>query len=143
MTNLGVVHAVNGQTYSSDLNSIQTGGDSVVKAYFVLKDTNELQPYFEIISQILSHTVTFTLHATDGTKIEVHQNLLAYVIWMCFKTPAIEKKNWMVNNTFYEQDRVISPRRFVNRCALAPAGRSSSSYMLLSFHDSYCINELV
>ena len=127
--------------YSSDFNSTDRG--SVVKAYFVLKDTNELQPYFGIISQTIFQTVTFTLHATDGTKNEVHQNLLAYVTWMCFKTPAIEKKNWMLNNTFYEQDRVISPRRFVNRCALAPAGRNSSSYMLLSFHDSYCINKLV
>jgi len=72
--------------------------------------------------------VTFTLHTTtDGTKTEVHENLLAYVTWMCFKIPAIEKKTGlhMVNNAFYEQDRVISPRRFVNLCALA--GKNSSS----------------
>jgi len=31
---------VNGQTYSSDFNSTDRG--SVVKAYFVLKDTNEI-----------------------------------------------------------------------------------------------------
>ena len=65
LTNLGIVHAVNGQTYSSDFNSTDRG--SVVKAYFVLKDTNELQPYFGIISQIVFQTVTFTLHTTDGT----------------------------------------------------------------------------
>ena len=77
----------------------------------------------ELSISIFKLFVTFTVHTTDGTKNEVHQNLLAYVTWMCFKTPEIEKKNWMVNNTFYEQDRVRSPRRFVNRCALAPAGK--------------------
>ena len=35
---------VNGQTYSSDFNSTDRG--SVVKAFFVLKDSNELHPYF-------------------------------------------------------------------------------------------------
>ena len=119
---------VNGQTYSSVFNSTDRG--SVVKAYFVLKDTTELQPYFGIIKFFFKLYVTFTLHTIDGTKNEVHENLLAYVTWMCFKTPAIEKKTglYMGNNAFYEQDRVISPRRFVNRCALAPARRNSSSY---------------
>ena len=123
---------VNGQNYSSDFNSTDRG--SVVKAYFVLKDTNELQPYFGIVKFFFKLYITFTLHTTtDGTKTEVHENLLAYVTWMCFKTPAIEKKTGlhMVNNAFYEQDRVISPRRFVNRCALAPAGKSSSSYYVI------------
>ena len=35
---------VNGQTYSSDFNSTDRG--SVVKAFFVLKDSNEHHPYF-------------------------------------------------------------------------------------------------
>ena len=123
---------VNGQTYSSDFNSTDRG--SVVKAYFVLKDTNELQPYFGVVKFFFKLYVTFTLHTTtDGTKTEVHENLLAYVTWMCFKTPAIEKKTGlhMVNNAFDEQDRVISPRRFVNRCALAPAGKNSASYYVI------------
>ena len=86
---------VNGQTYSSDFNSTDRG--SVVKAYFVLKDTNELQPYFGIVKFFFKLYVTFTLHTTDGTKNEVHENLRAYVTWMCFKTPAIEKKNWTLH----------------------------------------------
>ena len=77
-----------------------------MKAYFVLKDTNELQPYFGVVKFFFKQYVTFTLHTTtDGTKTEVHGNLLAYV--------------------------VISPRRFVNRCALAPAGKNSSSYYVI------------
>ena len=86
---------VNGQTYSSDFNSTDRG--STVKAYFVLKDTNGLQPYFGCIKFFY---ITFTHHTTDGTKNEVHENLLAYVTWMCFKTLAIEKQTGldMVNN---------------------------------------------
>ena len=122
-------YTVNGQTYSSDFNSTDRG--SVVKAYFVLKDTNELQPYFGIIKFFFKLYVTSTLHTTDSTKNKVHENLLAYVTWMCFKTPAIENGLYMVNNAFYEQDRIISPRRFVNRCALAPAGRSNSLYYVI------------
>ena len=72
---------------SSDFNSTDRG--SVVK---VLKDTNELQPYFGIIKFFFKLYVTITLHTVDGTKNEVCENFLAYVTWMCFKTPALEKK---------------------------------------------------
>ena len=61
-------------------------------------------------SPILDVSISFSkcmlhLHiTTDGTKNEVHENLLAYVTWMCFKTLAIEKKTglYMANNEFYE-----------------------------------------
>ena len=50
---------VNGLTYSSDFNSTDRG--SVVKACFVLKDINELHPYFGSIKFFFKMHVTFTL----------------------------------------------------------------------------------
>ena len=43
-----------------------------------------------------------------------------------------EKKTglYMMNNAFYEQDRVISPRRFVNCCVLASTERNNSYYFV-------------
>ena len=126
--------AVNGQTYSSDFNSTDRG--SVVKALFVLKDSNELQPYFGIIRFFFKLCVTLTYDTSNGKKNEVFENSLAYVTWMCFKTPQIDKTTglYMVNDAFYEQDRVMSPRRFLNRCALAPTGRKGAA--------SYYVTEL-
>ena len=42
-----------------------------------------------------------------------------------------EKKTGLyMNNAFYEQDRVISPRRFVNCCVLASTERNNSYYFV-------------
>ena len=56
--------------------------------------------------------VALTYDTSNGKKNEVFENSLAYVTWMCFKTPQIDKTTglYMVNDTFYEQDRVMSPR---------------------------------
>ena len=96
---------VNGQTYSSDFNSTDRG--SLVKAFFVLKDSNELHPYFGIVRFFFRLCVTLTYDTSNGKKNEVFENSLAYVTWMCFKTPQIDKTTglYMVNDTFYEQDR--------------------------------------
>ena len=45
-------------TYSSDFNSTDRG--SVVKAFFVLKDSNELHPYFGIVRLFFRLCVTLT-----------------------------------------------------------------------------------
>ena len=52
-------------------------------------------------------------------------NDVAYVTWMAFKTPEKDKVSglYMVKNSFYQTDRIISPRRFINRCTLVPMGK--------------------
>ena len=56
---------------------------------------------------------------------------LAYVTWMNFTSPEKSSVNdlFMVKNTYYEKDRIISPRHFINRCALAPITGKSYNYI--------------
>ena len=44
-----------------------------------------------------------------------------------FKSPEHDKLSglYMVNKTFYHRDRIISPRRFLGRCALVEDKSSS------------------
>ena len=69
-------------------------------------------------------------------RMKVFESSLANVTSMCFKMPQIDKTTglYMVNDTFYEQDRATSPTRFFNRCALAPTGRKGA--------PSYYVTEL-
>ena len=60
-------------------------------------------------------------------------NDLAYVTWMASKTPEKDKVSglYMVKNSFYQTDRIISPRRFINRCTLVPMGEKVYMYNML------------
>ena len=119
--------AVNGQTFSSQYNS--TDRCSVVKAMFVIKETGELHPYFGIVLFFFKVCVTLK-HNQNGVN-PIEEKTLAYVAWMTFKSPERDKASglYMVNNTYYETDKIISPRRFVNRCTLARVRDSASYYV--------------
>ena len=85
---------------------------------------------------LYNHTNFRTIKALglkqDGLQEELKECIWSYVKWMCFKSPEIDKLSrlYMVSNKFYEQDRIISPRRFEGRCALAQAGKGSSFNVL-------------
>ena len=51
---------------------------------------------------------------------------------MSFKSPELDKLSglYMVSNKFYEQDKIISPRRFAGRSVLAQAGKGTSFYVV-------------
>ena len=114
---------VSDQIYSSEFNSTDRG--SIVKAMFVMKENNELHPYYGRIQFFFRIYITLR---QEGLQDEIKECILCYVKWMCFKSPEIDKssKHYMVSDKFYEQDRIISPRRFEGRCTLAPAGKGSS-----------------
>lgn len=116
---------VNGQTFSSDYSCTERG--SLVKALFVLEENSALHPYFGIVRFF------FQVHLKlkdnyNNTVIQDH--VLAYVTWMTFHSPEKDKISglFVVNNSYYERDRIVSPRRFIKRCTLVPVGKKSSSY---------------
>ena len=100
-----------------------------MKAMFVMKENNELHPYYGRIQFFFRIYITLR---QEGLQDEIKEYILCYVKWMCFKSPEIDKssKHYMVSDKFYEQDRIISPRRFEGRFTLAPAGKGSSFYVI-------------
>ena len=84
--------------------------------------------WFDSISKYTLHCNAISM----GLIKLMEDKLFAYVTWLVFRSPSKDKTSglFMVNNTFYERDRILSPRRFVNRCILAPvAGKTSSFYV--------------
>ena len=65
----------------------------------------------------------------DGQQEEIRECILSYIKWV---SPELDKLSglYMVSNTFYEQDKIISPRRFAGRCVLAQAGNGTSFYVV-------------
>ena len=112
---------VNGQKFSSDLNSTDRG--SIVKVMFADSD-DELCPYFGIvrfyfISTILVNNQPITHHLT-------------YVTWLKFKysTPDTLNHLYKVCKDFYCKDRIISPRRFLCRCVLISTKPAAPYYFV-------------
>ena len=120
-------YVVNDHMYSSEFNSTDRG--SIVKAMFVLKENNELHPYYGCIQIFFRICITLR---HDGQHEETRECIFSYVKWMSFKSPELDTLSglYMANNKFYEQDRIISPRRFAGRCVLAPTGKGSSFYVI-------------
>lgn len=101
---------VNGHTYSSDYNSTDRGISG--KTVFVLKDENELHPYFGVVRFFFRCYVRL-IFSMEGIENDVMKDtILAYVTWMTFAMPEINAMNglYVVKNSFYERDRIISPR---------------------------------
>ena len=65
---------VNGQTFFSDFNFTDRG--TVVMAFFVLKDSNELHPYFGIIRFFFRLCVALTYDTSNGKENEVPYPML-------------------------------------------------------------------
>ena len=118
---------INDHVYSSEFNSTDRG--SIVKAMFVLKENNELHPYYGCIQFFFRICITLR---HDGQQEEIRECILSYVKWVSFKSPELDKLSglYMVSNKFYEQDKIISPRRFAGRCVLAQAGKGISFYVV-------------
>lgn len=112
---------VNGQKFSSEFNSTERG--SVVKAMFV-DTTNNLIPYFGVVKYY------FTAIAIIDNCVKVHH--LAYMTWIKFRSddPEPLSQLYMVTNRYFKADRIISPRRFINRCVLVPPKADSSYYFV-------------
>ena len=119
---------VNGQVYSSEYNSTDRG--SIVKCMFVLKENNLLHPYFGVIHFFFKLYIILKCDNEGSVTTVMEEKCYCYVSWMTFKSPEKDVVSglYMVNNTFYGQDKIISPRRIVNRCILAPLGGNSSGY---------------
>ena len=94
----------------------------MVKAVFILKDENELQPFFGVVRFFFRCYVRLRFSVEEIENEVMKDTILAYVTWMTFATPEIDAMNGLcvVKNSFYERDRIISPRRFVSRCVPAP-----------------------
>ena len=88
---------------------------------FVLKENNELHPYYGYIRFFFRICITLR---HDGQQEEIWEFIFSYVEWMSFRSPELDKLSglYMVNNKFYEQDRIT---RFAGRCVLAPAEKGS------------------
>lgn len=113
---------VNGQTFSSNFNSTDRG--SIVKSMFVNR-SNKLDPYFGIIRFF------FSVRTVVQDQAKLHQ--FAYVTWLKFTAPELEPLSqlYTVNKEFYIADRILSPRRFLKRCALL-SPRISESFFFVS-----------
>ena len=121
---------VNGQVYSSEYNSTDRG--SIVKCMFVLKENNLVHPYFGVIHFFFKLYILLKYNNEGSVTTVMEEKCYCYVSWMTFKSPEKDAVSgfYMVNNTFYEQDKIISPRRIVNRCILAPLlGKRSGYYV--------------
>ena len=99
---------------------------------FVIKETGQLHPYLGVVRFFFKACVTLKENRNDVSVMNMEDKTLAYVTWMPFKSPEQDKASglYMVNNTYYETDKIISPRRFVNRCTLAKVRESGSYYVL-------------
>ena len=96
---------------------------------FVLKENNELHPYYGCI-QFSSESAS---HCDMMVSNKKYGNAYFHMFkWMSFKSYELDTLSGlhMVNNKFYEQDRITSPWRFAGRCVLAPAGKGSSFYVI-------------
>ena len=119
---------VNGQTFSSENNSTDRG--SVVKSMFALKESNDIHSYFGVVRFYFKVYFTLQCNINGINQTGMEDKVFAYVTWLTFRSPSKDKTSglFMVNNTFYERDRILSPRRFVNRCILAPVAWKTSSF---------------
>lgn len=110
---------VNGQKFSSDFNSTDRG--IVVKSMFVDR-YDDLKPYYGVVR------FYFTMTVVIKKKPKLHH--LSYVTWLKFhsQSPEPHSKLHLVTGNFYESDRIISPRRYLCRCVLAP--HKSSSFLV-------------
>lgn len=115
---------VNRQLFSSDYNSTDRG--ALVKVMFVMNDTNELHLYFGVVRFYFQ---IYIKHKNDTGKLQ--NCTLAYVTWMVFKSPEKDKLSdlYLVNDTFYQRDKIISPRKFISRCTLVRGEKKSSYYV--------------
>ena len=100
---------VNGQKFSSDLNSTDRG--SIVKVMFADID-DELSPYFGIVR------FYFTAIALVNQEPITHH--LTYVTWLKFRNTSPDPLCHLygVSKEVYQKDRIISPRRFLCRCVM-------------------------
>ena len=112
---------VNGQTFSSNLNS--TDRSCIVKSMFV-DNTNKLEPYFGIVRFF------FTVTPVIQGQPKFHN--LAYVTWLKFRgsTPEPLSHLHTVTKDLYLADRILSPRRFPRRCCLLSPQVSESFFFV-------------
>lgn len=113
---------VNGIKFSSEFNSTERG--SIVKAMFV-DINNDLIPYFGIVKFYFTVTALINQHPVTQK--------LAYVMWLKFKDSGPQPicKLYRVSKDFYQQDKIISPRRFLCRCVLVST-KPARPYFLVS-----------
>ena len=111
------------QLHTHQIITILTERGSIVKAMYVLSGTQELHPYYGIFFRITIRDKQLELENMEFI-------YLAYVTLINFKSPERDKLSglYMVNKTFYHRDRIISPRRFLGRCA--PVEDKSSSFFV-------------
>lgn len=116
--------SVNGLTLSSDLHG--SDRSSIVKAFFAVIDS-EPCPYFGIVRFFFKSTIIITDHVNHSDHTKSHD--LAYVQWFKFYCDFPDPL-FQVRDEFYEGDEILSPRRFVSRCALLKA-YSNNPYQLV------------
>lgn len=77
-----------------------------------MDNTNDLAPYFGIVRFYFTITVI--------VKHQPKHHYLSYVTWLKFRlhdTDPLSRLYWVTKDV-YQRDRIISPRRFLCRCAL-------------------------
>ena len=80
--------------------------------------------YFEITRSFFR----IIIKHKDSAKQDLPLKTWAYVTCMTFKTPEKDPHSglYMVNKSFYQRDKIISPRRFMNRCILIPSDKGTT-----------------